>query len=206
LDEVGRGALAGPIVAAAVVLPSGFLDAIGEARALIRDSKTLTRPQRRLAAGLIAARALAVRITAIPACEIDERGIGWANREVFRRLILQLAADRYVVDGTLRLALPRERASCVVCQIKADSLVPAVASASIVAKVFRDDLMAGLHTDHPCYGWERNAGYCTAEHVRALRTHGATPHHRAGFVASALAHMPSSEREARLPTADSISQ
>ena len=188
LDEVGRGALAGPLVAAAVVLPEGFLVRVGPLARLVRDSKTLTRRQRRLVEAAVRRHALTVQLELIPVADIEANGIGWANREVFRRLLSRTDADEYVVDGNLRPDVLEGRPGRVRSQVKADSLVPAVAAASIVAKVYRDGLMAAFHSQFPVYGWDRNAGYCTWEHVAALRAFGPCVYHRSAFVASALSH------------------
>ena len=186
LDEVGRGALAGPLVAAAVILPRDARLRLGELAPLLRDSKTLSRLQRERIAPALRRDALDWRVVAVSVPEIEARGIGWANREAFRRLIFEMEASEYVVDGNLRLVELGERASRVRCQTGADSSVPAVAAASILAKVWRDDLMRVLDASHPGYGWARNVGYGTAAHIAALRELGPSLEHRSRFVATAL--------------------
>lgn len=186
LDEVGRGALAGPLVAAAVILPEDFAGRLGPLARFLRDSKTVPARRREEVAAVIHAEALAVEVVEIPVAEINARGIGWANGEAFRRLIAALWADDYVVDGRVRPPAPPERAARVRCLIQADARVPAVSAASLVAKVRRDALMRTLHVTYPAYAWDRNAGYGTAAHLAALREHGPCPHHRTAFVATVM--------------------
>ena len=186
LDEVGRGALAGPLVAAAVILPDDIADRLGALARFLRDSKTVPRARREDLAAAIRAHALACEIACIAVAEINQRGIGWANREAFRQLIAALDADEYIVDGRVRPPAPPDRIARVRCLVKADALVPAVAAASLVAKVHRDALMATLHGAYPAFGWHENAGYGTAAHLAALRVAGACPEHRTLFVTTAL--------------------
>lgn len=186
LDEVGRGALAGPLVAAAVILPDNFAGRLGSLARFLRDSKTVPIARRVELAHHIHEHALAVEVVAIPVDAINARGIGWANREAFRQLITRILADEYIVDGRVRPPAPPERAARVRCLVRADAQVPAVSAASLVAKVHRDELMLLLHTQYPAFGWRSNAGYGTAAHLAALRAHGPTPEHRALFVATAL--------------------
>jgi ribonuclease HII len=187
LDEVGRGALAGPLFAAAVVLPRGFRRRAGEVAPLIRDSKTLTPRQRERADEVIRALALAWRIEVVAAAEINRCGIGWANREAFHRLMASVPAEEYVVDGNLRLQAPPE--GRVRSLPGADASVPAVSAASVIAKVARDRFMRDLHHRFPHYAWDRNVGYGTREHVRAIREHGLCEEHRLAFVRSITAPM-----------------
>lgn len=186
LDEVGRGALAGPLVAAAVILPNDIRERLGPLAPFLRDSKTTPRGKREAVALALREHALAIALAVAPVSVIDTRGIGWANRDLFRRLISQIEADEYIVDGKVRPPAPADRISRVRCLVKADALAPAVSAASIIAKVYRDHLMAELAREHTAFGWERNAGYGAPEHLAALREHGPTPHHRALFVATAL--------------------
>jgi ribonuclease HII len=187
LDEVGRGALAGPLVAAAIVLPDDIAERLGPLARFLRDSKTVPAARRAEVAALLQRHALAFDLIVIPTSTINQRGIGWANREAFRRLIAAVDADEYIVDGRVRPPAPPERQTRVRCLVKADARVPAVAAASLVAKVHRDTLMTALHEQYPDYGWQRNAGYGTAAHLDALRTCGPCPEHRVAFVATVLA-------------------
>lgn len=186
MDEVGRGALAGPLVAAGVILPGDIVERLGASARFLRDSKTVPRARREEMAALIRVHALCVEVVAVPVEVINARGIGWANGEAFRRLIAAIEADEYVVDGRVRPPAPAERAARVRCLVDADALVPAVAAASLVAKVERDALMTALHARYPQYGWEGNAGYGTPTHLAALRAHGPCEDHRSMFVATAL--------------------
>jgi ribonuclease HII len=187
LDEVGRGALAGPLVAAGVMLPDDMLAQLGEHARFLRDSKTVPRRRRSEMAVFIRRYAVAVEVVAIPIEMINQRGIGWANREAFGQLIGRISADEYIVDGSVRPHAPADRALRVHCLVKADAQIAEVAAASLVAKVYRDDLMAELHKESPVFGWDRNAGYGTVSHLAALREYGPTLQHRTLFVRTALA-------------------
>ncbi|MGH2514648.1 MAG: ribonuclease HII [Ktedonobacterales bacterium] len=198
LDEVGRGALAGPLVAAAVILPERFAEHLGALAPFLRDSKTVPAPRRAALAERIHELALAVELVAIAVPLINRYGIGWANREAFRRLISQLDADEYVVDGRVRPPAPPERQARVRCLVKADALVPAVSAASLVAKVYRDTLMRELHERHPAFAWNKNAGYGTPAHLAALREHGPCVEHRTLFVTTALLGGQKARRERKV--------
>lgn len=186
LDEVGRGAFAGPLVAAAVMLPADVQYQLGKHALLLRDSKTLNRTERELMAERIAELAQTVRTVTISTAEINEHGVGWANREAFRRLIEAIEAPAYVVDGRVAPPVSAARASQVLVLPRADATVRAVAAASIVAKVSRDRLMRELHERWPLYGWTRNVGYGTPQHIAAIERYGTTPEHRTAFVRTAL--------------------
>lgn len=186
LDEVGRGAFAGPLVAAAVILPADVRHQLGEHALLLRDSKTLNRTQRELMADRIAEMGRTVRTITVPTADINTHGVGWANREAFRRLIEAVEAPAYVVDGRIAPPVSADRAPRVLVRPRADATVPAVAAASIVAKVYRDRLMRELHERWPVYGWARNVGYGTPQHLAAIERHGTTSEHRMAFVRTAL--------------------
>lgn len=174
MDEVGRGAFAGPLVAAAVVLPRRFR------HPLLRDSKQLTARQRETMDIVIRRGALAFAVAEVPTAEINARGLGWANVDVFRRLVDAVDADGYCCDGRLRIEASRP----VHCLVKGDCLVPAISAASIIAKVHRDALMARLHHEAPHYNWASNKGYGAPEHRRALREWGPHAEHRHVFVSN----------------------
>ena len=203
LDEVGRGALAGPLVAAAVILPDDIVDRLGKLARFLRDSKTVPAERRTEMAAAIREHALAVEIAAIPVSVINTRGVGWANGEAFRQLISCILADEYVVDGRVRPPAAPERAGRVRCLVDADALVPAVAAASLVAKVYRDALMADLHAQYPQYGWQSNSGYGTATHLAALKTLRPCCEHRTAFVATALG-LPGGARKRKSARAVSV--
>ncbi|PRY20651.1 RNase HII [Aliiruegeria haliotis] len=176
-DEVGRGPLAGPVTAAAVILdPDNIPDGLN-------DSKKLT-PARReaLAARLIdCARCTVVHATVE---QIDQMNIlrasHWAMAQALRDLCVSptLAPDHVLVDGN---RMPAELPCPGECVVKGDAKSLSIAAASIVAKVARDRIMVDLAQQHPGYGWDRNAGYPTPEHREALRNLGVTPHHRRSF-------------------------
>jgi len=179
IDEAGRGPLAGPIVAAAVVIPEGF-------PLVARDSKKVTERQRELWAedfkAQAAANGIAYAIEEISVGEINIYGIGWANREVFRRLVLRLEADEYIVDGNHKLVELGDKQNRTQSVIRADESIAVVAAASILAKTHRDKIMRELHHQFPQYHWDKNKGYGTAQHISAIKTFGGTPYHRGKFV------------------------
>ena len=174
MDEAGRGCLAGPVVAAAVVLaPDTTLDALD-------DSKKLTPAARETLLEAISAEALAVGVGYGSPAEIDELNILHASLEAMRRAVgdLALPPDYVLVDGNREIAdapWPQEAV------VKGDARSLSIAAASVVAKVTRDRLMIRLHDDFPEYGWAGHKGYPTASHYAALRTHGPSPHHRRSF-------------------------
>ena len=180
IDEVGRGPLAGPVVAAAVVLPERVPGALA---ALIDDSKKLSPAQREAAfAALMAARAagrVEIALGAASVAEIGRINILRASLLAMRRAVLRLPAvpDLALVDGNVAPDLPCP-ARCVV---GGDGSELAIGAASIIAKVVRDRCMVRLDRRHPGYGWPENAGYGTAAHRAALLRLGPTVHHRAGF-------------------------
>jgi ribonuclease HII len=172
MDEVGRGAYAGPLVAAAVILPPRFR------HPWLRDSKRLTAHQREVVAAKVRAEAVWA-VEEIPVTDINRRGLGWANVEIFRRLVLALAdADGYCSDGKLRIDAARP----VHTLVKGDDLVPAISAASCVAKVHRDAHMVRLHDEAPHYNWASNKGYGAAEHRAAIVSQGIHAEHRTVFI------------------------
>ena len=173
VDEVGRGPIAGPVVAAAVILAEGV--AIEGAT----DSKALTPRRRSEIAKEIHARAAAISFGAASAREIDRVNILRATARAMNRALerLRVRPDHIVVDGLPVRDLLWEHEAVV----GGDGLVHSVACASIVAKVCRDRLMTRLAARYPGYGWERNMGYATRGHRQAVREGGLTPHHRTSF-------------------------
>ena len=177
VDEVGRGPLAGPVVAVAVVfrrIPSRAL------RPLIDDSKKLTAAAReKAAAALLACPDTEIAVGAASVAEILRLNILHAAMLAMRRAVLRLHAppELALIDGNRAPDLPCASRCC----IGGDATSLSIAAASIVAKVVRDRAMARLAQRHPHYGWHENAGYGTAAHRSALLLHGPTPHHRAAF-------------------------
>lgn len=174
VDEVGRGPLAGPVVAAAVVLPAGT--AVEGAD----DSKVLSAAVREELYERILARAAAVGVGAASVREIDQINILQATTRAMRRALKHLPypPGHVVVDGNPVKGLGWEHEAVV----DGDALVHSVSCASIVAKVLRDRLMRRLALRYPGYGWETNVGYGTPQHRAAIGTLGLTPHHRRSFV------------------------
>ena len=183
VDEAGRGPLAGPVVAAAVIL-----DDLKPIKGLA-DSKQLTALRRERLYDEIRAKALCCSIAQASVEEIDQLNILQATMLAMRRAVLglRLKPTKVLVDGN-RLPALDVLAEAVV---SGDALVPCISAASILAKVTRDRLLRELHLQHPEYGFDRHKGYGTADHLRALQTHGALPVHRRSFapVARALARV-----------------
>jgi ribonuclease HII len=174
VDEVGRGPLAGPVVACAVVMPP-------DARAIrgVDDSKKLDRAERERMATRIRERALSVGIGAASVREIDRINIYHAAVLAMRRALgrLRVTPDHVLVDGNPIRSLGVEHTAVV----GGDACCHSIACASIVAKVTRDRVMHSLARRYPHYRWETNVGYGTAEHHAGLASHGLTPHHRRSF-------------------------
>jgi ribonuclease HII len=176
VDEVGRGPLAGPVVACAVVMPP---PTVKRAIAGVDDSKQLTAAERERLAARIRETALALGVGAASVREIDTFNIYHASVRAIRRAIRRLGvqAEHVLVDGLpiRSLGIPHTAV------VHGDAKCYSIACASIVAKVLRDDLMTRLARRYPQYGWEHNAGYATSDHIAILDTIGATPHHRTSF-------------------------
>ena len=177
VDEAGRGPLAGPVVAAAVVFPAGVPRKLA---ALLDDSKKLTAERREAAfAALRAFARVEIGIGAASVAEINRLNILHAAMLAMRRAVARLprVPDLALVDGNYPPKLGCE----VRCVVGGDALCLSIAAASIVAKVVRDRAMTRLAVRFPDYGWESNAGYATAVHRAALIRLGPTPHHRPSF-------------------------
>jgi ribonuclease HII len=180
VDEAGRGPLAGPVMAAAVIFPA---HPGPDLAALLDDSKRLDAPRREAAyAALLAARATGVALIGVGAASADEIGelnILRATHLAMARAVARLPAmpSLALVDGNAPPPLPCE----VRCVIGGDALCLSIAAASIVAKVVRDRAMLRLHARWPGYGFARHVGYATAVHREALARLGPCPHHRRGF-------------------------
>ena len=176
VDEAGRGPLAGPVVAAAVVLAA---DTPPELAAMLDDSKKLTAEQRLAAFAALQASTAEIGVGAASVGEILRLNILHASMLAMRRAVIRLgvAPDLALVDGNY----PPQLGCAVRCVVGGDALCLSIAAASIVAKVVRDRAMARLAMRFPGYGWHANVGYATALHRDALRRLGPTRHHRAAF-------------------------
>ena len=174
LDEAGRGCLAGPVVAAAVVLPpDAQLPGLD-------DSKVLSAEARAALVPVIHREALAVGVGVCSPAEVDALNVLWASMEAMRRAAaaLPLVPDVFLVDGNREVPgapCPQETI------VKGDAKSLSIAAASVIAKVTRDRQMVELDADFPVYGWAQHKGYPTAAHYAALATHGPSPHHRRSF-------------------------
>jgi len=178
VDEAGRGPLAGPVVAAAVILDNS------NPVAGLKDSKRLTAHQRVRFARAIRQRAHAFSLAFAGPAEIDEINILQASLVAMERAVLQLriAPDHVRVDGN---QIPKfhghDRQFTIEYVVRGDQSVKAISAASILAKVCRDRLMRRWHRVYPCYGFDRNKGYPTPEHLSALHKYGPSPIHRRSF-------------------------
>jgi ribonuclease HII len=174
LDEAGRGCLAGPVFAAAVVLPADF-HAPG-----LTDSKQLSPRRREQLREQICREARAWAVGEASPAEIASINIAQASYLAMHRAVAQLGLlpTHLAVDGNRFRPYPGIAHSCI---IKGDGKYLNIAAASVLAKTFRDERMRQLAAEYPLYGWEQNAGYPTSLHRDAIRTHGPTPHHRMGF-------------------------
>ncbi len=177
VDEVGRGALFGPVVAAAVILPTDCHASVLQAEGL-RDSKQLDQEQRERLDGIIRSCAVAVAVAEVDAVTIDRINIYQATKLAMLKAVQALAGapDHLLIDA-LRLAHPCAQTSIVY----GDSRSLSIAAASVVAKVYRDARMSTLHLDYPVYGLHEHKGYGTPAHQRALLRHGPSPLHRRSF-------------------------
>jgi len=175
IDEVGRGCLSGPVVAAAVILPKGFYDS------RIKDSKLIkSMKKKEEAEKLIKANAIAWGIGAASANEIDQINILQATFLAMKRAIDSMGTlpQFLYVDGD---KFPGHKGIPYECVIKGDSKVHSISAASILAKVHRDRLMTSIGLEFPDYLWEKNAGYGTSEHISVIKNSGLTKHHRKSF-------------------------
>lgn len=186
IDEAGRGAFAGPLVAAAVVLSTDIEKRLRRSKLRIKDGKLLKPAERRKIYHRIKAYGAQIAIEIISARKINNRGIARANRESIRKLIKQIEADEYIIDGNIKLGRINGKTHKIKTIVDADAKILPTILAGIVAKVERDKLMHKLHKDYPTYGWRKNAGYGTKKHVKVIRTLGLTRFHRGIFVTTAL--------------------
>ena len=173
-DEAGRGCLAGPVVAAAVILPSGFVCP------MLNDSKQLTELQRDILRPVIEKEALAWAVAEVSNVEIDEVNILNASIMAMHRAMdkLEIRPEFIIVDGNRFKPygiIPYQTI------VKGDSKYLSIAAASVLAKTHRDELMIGLHSEFPEYSWDKKKAYPTLKHREAIRSNGTTPLHRLTF-------------------------
>ena len=173
-DEAGRGPLAGPVFAASVILPKDFH------HPLLNDSKKMTEKSRDILRPIIEREAVAWAVEEVSAEEIDTINILNASITGMQRAVLKLDVkpDFLLIDGNRFKPMKEYEHLCVV---KGDGKYTSIAAASVLAKTYRDEYMRRLAQEYPQYGWERNMGYPTKEHVDAIIKHGYTPHHRKSF-------------------------
>lgn len=173
-DEAGRGCLAGPVYAAAVILPPCF-----ECE-LLNDSKLLSEKNRYKLRTLIESEALAWAVGVVSNIEIDKINILNASFLAMHRAVdaLKMKPEHLLIDGNRFKNYNNIPHTCVV---KGDAKFMSIAAASILAKTYRDDYMLELHKEYPDFGWNKNKGYPTVEHRLALKKHGKTPCHRISF-------------------------
>jgi ribonuclease HII len=174
LDEAGRGCYAGPVYAAAVILPKDFY------HPLLNDSKKLSEQQRELLRPIIEKESIAYAVTAVDNNEIDKINILQASYAAMHRSIdkLHIGPELLLVDGNRFKPYKTIRHECI---IKGDGKYAAIAAASILAKTYRDEYMLQLHKEFPQYGWNNNKGYGTAIHRKAIFEHGLCKYHRMSF-------------------------
>jgi ribonuclease HII len=173
-DEAGRGCLAGPVTAAAVILPSNFKND------LLNDSKQLSEKKRLFLKPIIETQALTFSVTHLEPKIIDEINILNASIKAMQESILKLnpIPDYIIVDGNRFKPVANIPHSCI---IKGDSKYLSIAAASILAKTYRDEYMNKIHEEFPMYNWKQNKGYPTIEHREAIRKYGTTKYHRMSF-------------------------
>ncbi len=173
-DEAGRGCLAGPVTAAAVILPKDFQ------HPLLNDSKQLSEKQRTLLRPIIEKEAIAWAVASLSPQEIDEINILNASFEAMHRAIAQLHSkpELLLIDGNRFKTYPNIPHQCI---IKGDGKYLSIAAASVLAKTHRDDIMHSLDREFPNYQWKKNKGYPTAAHRQAIQVYGSCGHHRKSF-------------------------
>lgn len=173
-DEAGRGPLAGPVYAAAVILPKDFH------HPLLNDSKQMSEKSREILRPIIEREAVAWAVEEVSAEEIDTINILNASITGMQRAVRRLGVkpEFLLIDGNRFKPFDDYKYQCVV---KGDATYASIAAASVLAKTYRDEYMRKLAKEFPQYGWERNMGYPTKEHVQGIIDHGYTPHHRKSF-------------------------
>lgn len=173
-DEAGRGPLAGPVFAAAVILPKDFY------HPLLNDSKQMSLKARNILRKVIEKEALSWAIEMVDVEEIDHLNILWASVTAMQRAVrrLSIKPQHLLVDGNRFRPMDDIPYTTV---IHGDAIYANIAAASVLAKTYRDEYMNQLASQYPQYGWETNMGYPTKEHIAAIKRYGYTPHHRRSF-------------------------
>jgi len=181
-DEAGRGPLAGPVYAAAVILPPDFR------HPLLNDSKQMSEKARNELREVIEHEAVAFKVEAVQAEEIDRLNILWASVTGMQRAVLGLSVkpDFLLIDGNKFRPFEGYGRDAYKTVVHGDATYASIAAASVLAKTYRDERMRELAQQYPGYGWERNMGYPTPEHIEAIRRLGYTPEHRKSFHPAAL--------------------
>lgn len=176
-DEAGRGPLAGPVFAAAVILPEGFH------HPLLNDSKKMTARAREEVRSVIEKEAVAWAVVAVSAKQIDQMNI--LNASIFGMQSavrgLSVKPDFLLIDGNRFKPFDDFTPGRYATVVKGDATYASIAAASVLAKTYRDEYMLKIAAEYPQYGWDRNMGYPTREHIEAIRKFGYTEHHRMSF-------------------------
>lgn len=176
-DEAGRGPLAGPVFAAAVILPADFH------HPLLNDSKKMTAAHRDKVREVIEREAVSWAVEAVSPAEIDELNILWASVTGMQKAVLRLdpKPEFLLIDGNKFRPFDQYGRADYRTVVKGDATFASIAAASVLAKTWRDEYMKKIASEYPMYGWERNMGYPTPEHIAAIREYGYTPYHRMSF-------------------------
>lgn len=176
-DEAGRGPLAGPVFAASVILPKDFF------LPLLDDSKKMTAAHRDKVREVIEKEAIAWAVEEVSPAEIDELNILWASVTGMQRAVLRLdpKPEFLLIDGNKFRPFDVYSQKNYQTVVKGDATYAPIAAASVLAKTWRDEFMRKIAEEYPQYGWERNMGYPTPEHIAAIRKYGYTPYHRMSF-------------------------
>jgi ribonuclease HII len=173
-DEAGRGCLAGPVTAAAVILPEGYINE------LLNDSKQLSEKKRMILKPIIEEMAISYAVTHLEPTIIDEINILNASITAMQQSIVKLIPipNYIIIDGNRFKPLNNIPYTCI---IKGDTKYMSIAAASVLAKTYRDEYMNAIHEEFPMYNWKQNKGYPTNEHREAIRKYGVTKYHRMTF-------------------------
>lgn len=204
LDEAGRGAFAGPLVAAAVIIKNDSQKLILR-MPHIDDGKRMQPGNRVKILDFVQCAGIPYAIEKISAHLINRHGIGWANKEIFRRLIRRIRADLYIIDGNQTVHSQSRKQSRIRAIVKADATIIPVMLAGIIAKVERDALMQKLAKVYSVYSWSKNKGYGTLEHIECIEKYGITSEHRLEYVRTAFSHKAEKSSYLFLSSASSFS-